>query len=290
MRVASSYGFNASAVAFGGVIKPPKVKKSKSIRGVGSVALAPAGGISEAFTKRYREDGISFRNALSKVEGVVESDTIFTTTSTVSLEKLDVFGRVKCEAMEAVIKSRRTAGEPDPVFTISAFFEGLCVADADVKTPLNFGLFKQIPTYSRFVEFFSDLENMRKFGKSFGWLKEGEEPDTDMIAAARNDPAALTEPIRCSLLTTNVVKENDETFKQDGYTLIVKGFGKIHLAEVLIKPSLRRINMLRLEVQKPGTDGTTTRKSAAAARGGTGDEYSATYCSGEGNGSNSFPP
>lgn len=287
MKVASSYGFNASAVAFGGVIKAPRAKKSKPIRGIASVALAPAGGIGESFTKRFNEDGIRFRNALSRVEGSIDGDT-YVTTATVSLEKLDIFGRVKCEGMEAVITSRRTGGDPDSAFTIKASFDALRIDDGNVKPPLNVTLFRKVPTYRQFVEFFSDEKNMLQFAPAFGWLGEGEKPDMKMIAMARTDPALLTDPIRCSLLTSRI--DADTAFRQDGYTLLLDGFGKIHIAEVLVKPSLRRINMLRLEVRKPG-DIRTGGKALLAARGGsTGDEYTATVASGEGNGSQTFPP
>jgi hypothetical protein len=293
MSVASSFGFNASAVAFGGRIKSASERKTKPIQGkVPSVALAPAGGRVEQRCKGYNRDGVRFGEALTVVEGCVEDDSIYTTTVSMHLERLNVFDRVTADRIEAVITSQRGLSQKnaDSVFTIDAKFTNLKVAGASVQPPLNLSLFRrEIPTYRQFVEFFSQEANMEKFGRRFGWNLEDESETSPiaMIKAARAGTGlTATDPIRCSLVTDPIAG-----FDQDGYTLVIDDQNKVHLAEVLIKPGLRRLNMLRIEMTKPPKKRFGHFAAAGASREGIGDdEYDATFVSGEGNGSNSYPP
>jgi hypothetical protein len=294
---AGSFGFNASAVAFGGVIKPTRGKKTKPIQGrfqPPSVALSSAGGRYEQRLKKYDDDGIKFRNAETLVEGVIESDTIFTTTATSHLEDLDVFGGlVTADAITSTIRSQRnTRKDDDSIFTIDAKFHNLRIDGAKVNPTLDLSLFKRVPTYKQFVSFFSQLENMEEFAPRFGWKREGEDT-AELFQSAVAASLASPEPIRCSLVTSRVDK--GMSFTQDGYSLTLPEVGRIHLAEVLVKPALRRINMLRIELRKPERSarpsrGTTARTSSLAARRAGSDEYTATFVSGEGNGSQSIPP
>lgn len=292
---ATVYGFNASAVAFGGLIKEPQLCKSRGIDGVATVALSPTGGVSSSSKAIYDEDGISFCNAETRVEGTVEDERFYTTTTTVQLEKLNIFGRVKADFIQSVVQSRRDVQEKDACFTMRATFAGLRIVDDEVRPPLNFSLFEQVPTYDQFIEFFADEERMAEYAPKFGWLTPYGAEDMEMIRRARATMTAAARPIRCSLLTTEIATP-DTCFTQDGYTLNVPGFGKIHLAEVMIKPGLRRLNMLRLEITKPQDllGGVAGPMFALAARE-DGHEppppvYNATVCSGEGNGSSSYPP
>jgi len=284
MQTEKVFGFNASAIAFGGLIRPAgKGKKSKAIKGMASAALSPTGGIGESIVKRYNEDGISFRDAVTTVEGSVERG-IYKTIATVQMERLSIFDRVKCDAMQAILQSRRDQDNEDASFTIQAKFEGLRIDRSDVKPPLNFTLFKRVPTYADFIRFFSDENHVREFGPAFGWMNEGEDAhEIQTIQLAQKGDVAAYRPIRCSLLTSRV----DTTFTQDGYSLKIPGFGRIHLAEVLVKPGRRRINMLRIEAFKAGSPSRSAREETVTT---TGDTYDATFCSGEGNGSNSYPP
>lgn len=288
MSVARSFGFNASAVAFGGLIKPPNEKKTKAIKGLApSVSLSPAGGFVESFVRSYKEDGISFKGARTIVEGTVESDEIFTTTTTVEMEKLNVFGRLKADALYTQIQSRRILGDSDSSFVIKATIEGLRIDEDAVRVPLNISLFRKIPTYREFIAYFSSAANMDEYGEAFGWnMSAGPRAVASLIAGVKD---GTLEPIRCSLLTSKIDRKKD--FKQDGYSLDIPNFGRVHLAEVLVKHGRRRVNLIRLEdVIKPGRPTKVVAKALRAAREGTTDTYDATICSGEGNGSQTFPP
>lgn len=305
MEEPTVYGFNASAVAFGGLIKEPLTCRTKGIDGVASVALSPNGGISRACQADYNDDGISFCNAETTVEGTVEDDRFYTTTTTVQLENLNIFGRVKADFIQSIVRSRRDVLAKDACFTMHATFQGLRIVDEVVQPPLDFELFEQVPTYDEFLKYFEDEEKMSKYGPSFGWLTEAAAANRAMVLSARATMTAAARPIRCSLLTTKLATTENTPFTQAGYTLNVPGFGNIHLAEVMIKPGLRRLNMLRLEITKPlaisrpqdllDLQGGVARPFAFVA---TDDEtppppppvYNATVCSGEGNGSSSYPP
>lgn len=289
MSVASSFGFNASAVAFGGLIKPPNEKKTKAIKGnAPSVSLSPAGGFVESFVPSYKEDGISFKGARTIVEGTVESDEIYTTTTTVELEKLNVFGVLKADALFTQIQSRRVLSESDSSFTIKATIEGLRIDGDTVKVPLNISLFRKIPTYREFIAFFAKESNLIEFGEKFGWnMSAGPARVASLIAGAKD---GAQEPIRCSLLTSKI--DHKKGFTQDGYAIDIPNFGRVHIAEVLVKHGRRRVNLIRLEdVTKPGRATEVVAKAMRASREGSDtDTYDATICSGEGNGSNNFPP
>lgn len=296
--VARSFGFNASAVAFGGLIKPRAEKKTVPIKAKKqppNVALSPAGGRVESALGRYNNDGIKFQNARTIVDGTVESDTLFTTYTTTAiseLECLDVFGIVTADRITSMIRSQRNVSkdapkDEDSIFTIEATFHNLKIVGAKVNPPLDLKLFRQVPTYQQFISFFSEQENMENFAPKFGWQMRGESAAQLMAAATA---LASAEPIRCSLVTSRV--DEGASFTQDGYSLILPdSLGTVHLAEVLVKPGLRRVNMLRFELQKPRRGRPAPgRRSLLADRSSPDDTYNATICSGEGNGSLSIPP
>jgi hypothetical protein len=133
---------------------------------------------------------------------------------------------------------------------------------------------------------------MKRFAPSFGWNpadKSAESAAALIAAATAGQPLASPEPIRCSLVTERVVEDGGQEFRQDGYSLVLEGVGTVHLAEMLIKPGLRRINMLRIELRKSSLKRPSARGGFRASADRDGETYNATVCSGEGNGSNSYP-
>jgi len=299
MSSAQSFGFNASAVAFGGLVTTPTRDGNghRPIKAAPSVALAPSGGdaLSELKGDYKGEKGIAFHNSYTRVTGSVDGD-IYETVVRVGLKGLDIFGRVRARSMAAVLISRHDTKSGDSSFTIEADIRGLEIAGDGVKAPLDFDLFTKVPTYKDFVAFFSKPKNMDVYAPKFGWNDPGGSSPAAMMAAFTSGaPLASIEPIRCSLLTERI--DDGAPFRQEGYSLILPDGGTVHIAEVLVKPGRRRLNMLRVELPKPtprnsrkAQRSTTTRAGAADEAGVlSGDTYNATVCSGEGNGSQSFP-
>jgi len=88
---------------------------------------------------------------------------------------------------------------------------------------------------------------------------------------------------------------------QNGFHVDVKGIGRAHLAEVLIKPGRRRLTLMRLELSgrtmpHMGSDGADLATAAAQTkdavlltRSGPGGDGSMSVGSVEGNGTNTWP-
>ena len=126
-------------------------------------------------------------------------------------------------------------------------------------------------------------------------------------------PRRCTTGIRASLLrrTTPALAPGEiNGITRRGYTIEVAGFGLIHLGEVLLKAGRRRVNLLRVELNKtldnkvmvtaPLAEAGGAPRLVAAAMdtgaepialvaesGGSGGTY--TFASGEGNGTDFVP-
>jgi hypothetical protein len=300
--VAQGFGFNASAVVFGGLVTTPS-NEHRPIKSAPSVALAPSGGdaVSEMASAYTREPGIRFHHSYTGVTGsVLEAGKVHQTVVRVGLRDLNIFGLVKAERIDATLTSTHDASG-DSSFTILASFKRLEIAGDGITAPLDFELFSKVPTYKEFVDFFLDPGHMETYATKFGWdVDSGRSSTAAMLAAFKaGDPLPSPEPIRCSLVTKPVVAGTDVTeLRQQGYSLLLpRGLGTVHLAEVLVKPGRRRLNMLRVELPRPSSAVMrVVRKSGFArlsddsALTASSETYSATVCSGEGNGSSTFPP
>ena len=155
---AETFGFNASAVAFGGLIAPPEGRKviSRPINAVGAVALAPTGGFNQELVEEYDEHGVKIGFARTAVRGEQLTANTFRTTTTLIMQGLDLPGLLHVDTMAAEIVSERRLGrqpDPDARFTITASIAGLKIATNVFKAPaLDLTVFREGNTYDSLVE------------------------------------------------------------------------------------------------------------------------------------------
>lgn len=298
------FGFHASAVAFGGVIRSSNTDAGRPVY-AGSVALAPVGGKDGDDVPEFSEEGISFINGKTTVSGV-RNENKFTTTTTVSLDDLDIYGTVKVGHMHAVIQSVRDLDDRkvnEPKFSFEAAIEGLVIDGTKYeKAPLDLKFFsEEVPTYADFLQYFKRSlprkVREKKFDR-FGWTSDENRDSGERILKALNDVADGLRPpleaVRATLLG-NPSRPGRSKYPQKGYTIhLPNGRGKIHLAEVVMKPGLRTLNLLRIELKKPAIvsprpGGREGVRAMAASREAFQTLY-ATSGTGSTNGTNSYPP
>jgi hypothetical protein len=287
------YVFNASAIGLGGILTSPK---RKVIPSLASVALAPTGGEGASIVTNYDDgDGISFDRAETRVWGSSHNGNIYATRADVILNNLDVFSQLQVESMWASVTSIREVLENGDVldrkFTFQAEFLGVRVNGKEIDVPVDTTVFDENASYEKFVDALGS-DKMADYRKMIGI-----DDATQMIVKSQRgrgieDESLSARTIRCTAMAPR---------GQSGFHVDVKGIGRAHLAEVLIKPGRRRLTLMRLELTgrtmpHMGSDGADlataaaqTRDAVLLTRSGPGGDGSMSVGSVEGNGTNTWP-
>ncbi len=315
------FSFHANTLAFGGQIEPaggrPRYLSSQA-----SVTLPPTGGVGEAVSGPYDNEGVSYLSARSYVTGSAFGDSAYNTYANVTVNDLDIQGRIQVQVLNTTVTSlnRRDAdgciGESRIAF--DANIVGLVIDGNLIDVEFNPEPFRRYGTFDEFVRAFPAMvpDEAKALIEAYNWpLDEcqsvGEEASGKVMRY--HVPRRCTTGIRASLLRSTYPKlapGEINGITRRGYTIEVAGFGLIHLGEVLLKAGRRRINLMRVELGKtfdgapflsaPLTDGGGAPRLVAAAldngpepialvaetHGGRGTY---TLASGEGNGTDFLP-
>jgi hypothetical protein len=284
------YVFNASAIGLGGVLTTPK---RKIIPSLASVHLAPTGGEGSACVTNYDDgDGISFDRAETRVWGSSHSGNIYATRADVMVNNLDVFNQLQVESMWASVTSIREVQDNGDVldrrFTFQAEFLGVRVNGREIDVPVDMKPFDDNASYDDFLNALGTAE-MSDYRKLIGI---DEEASQSLLQSRRAAYPANPLTIRCTGLSPKGKTE------EGGFHVKVRGLGKAHLAEALIKPGHRRLTLLRLELTEPtmrriASDSglsSLANDSVMLSQSLTGGSGSMSVGSVEGNGTNSWPP
>jgi len=281
------YVFNASAIGLGGVLTTPR---RKVIPSLASVHLAPTGGEGSAIVTNYDEgDGITFDRAETRVWGSSHSGNIYATRADVMVNNLDVFHQLQVESMWASVTSIREVLENGDVldrrFTFQAEYLGVRVNGREIDVPVDTKVFDDNASYDDFLNALGTAE-MSDYRKLIGI---DEAASQSLKRSDGSEKPANPKTIRCTALSPKVKKDDD------GFHVKVRGLGKAHLAEVLIKPGHRRLTLLRLELTEPVmrpfdsfAERSLTTDSVMLTSAMTNGSMS--VASVEGNGTNSWPP
>ena len=315
-----AFAFHANTLAFGGQIDEPG--NTKVLPSQASVTLPPTGGFGEASTGRVVQDDITFESSRSTVTGSTALDhdgnTTYFTFANVSVYQLDIGGRIQAAVLNSTVTSKNQR-EDDYVgesrISLGAEIVGLVIDGHAIDVDFDPEPFRRHGTFSEFVSSFTTKteEEVKAFAEASNW------PLADCVTVVEENgvetkkfhiPRRCTTGIRASLLrsTTPLLTPGEiPGITRRGYTIEVAEFGLIHLGEVLLKAGRRRINVLRVELNKT-LDGTPMvraalpdaggepRLAAAAFRGAPepftlvgagGGGY--TFASGEGNGTDFLP-
>jgi hypothetical protein len=284
------YVFNASAIGLGGVLASPK---RKIIPSLASVALAPTGGEGSGLVTNYDDgDGISFDSAETRVFGTGQGNDTYFTRADVMINNLNVFNQLQVASMWASVTSIRqvdpaTGNVTDKTFAFQAEFLGVRVNGEEIDVPVDTKVFDDNPSYDGFVKALGSAD-MADYRKLIGL--DTSDAKTLVRSPRANGDAADLRTICCTAVSPHGPKG------PNGFHVPIKGLGKAHLAEALVKQGRRRLTLLRLELDPRGfahigSDDTPKlmMKDVVLLSRGPGGDGSMTVGSVEGNGTYTVP-
>jgi hypothetical protein len=241
------FSFNANTLAIGGQIE--KSGNRKLLPSEGSVTLPQEGGFGESTICDYREEGISFLRAESRVFGSTFKNKLFKTFANVTVYGLDLDGRVQVDVLSASITSineRVNGCGGESRISFDASIVGLVIdghpynIEFDTKPYLDNG------TFSEFTEAIARMTaaEVEEKARAYNWS----------IDECRTDgrfhvPQRCQNAIRASIVSniTSALTGEKPALRQQGFTIEVPNFGVLHLGEVMLTIGKRGINLLRVE-------------------------------------------
>jgi hypothetical protein len=219
---APSFAFHAQAIGLSAALYKPCCE---NIPGQASVSLSQTGGETYSVIRDFNWKGlISFDEASAYVTGSIDHGSR-NTLSTVTVRNLNVANMVHADLVVARVSSRHDPGSPEGQITFAgSMIRNLTIAGETVDVAFDTRPFTALPTYSEFAK---NLD-------SVGATNPRRSPYSELITAS-----LVSEPIECNAGDC------------DGYTVNIPEFGTIYIAQVIIKPSYRRVSMLRFELGCP---------------------------------------
>lgn len=276
------FAYHANAVAFGASIVKPTCD---IIPSQASAVLCPSGGEASAIVRNFDYKGIiSFDEAKSYVagsfEGVEDKDGhktgAYNTLATTTIRNLNIANMLHVELIVARVSSKHsvvdgTVDEEGEITFDGSLMEGLRIGGVKGDITLDPKVFSDYPTFDTFVGGFpsdprfkakSDLfwtDPMSKAAITGAQVATGTERGKRPVPSPGPVvPQPCRGVINASLLdsiTHRIDPRDPNSSKQhiyrDGYGVVVREFGRVNLAEVLMKRGQRRLNMVRLDLGCP---------------------------------------
>jgi hypothetical protein len=243
-----SYAYHANALGIGGVITSPT---RKVIPSLAATVLAPTGGMGSSVVTDYNQHGVSFTTAYSMVRGDETADGNFRTEAEVTIDNLDVKGKLHVDRMRATVTSLRLPTESEARITFHAEYAGFYIGGEKVLPDVDLDLFTNYPTYDQFLG--EVAYNRDKYKELFGWNDQEVPEVDDQIKTALSPPSSPVGPNPLTSLRASMLRgvTTSADIERKGNVLRVPGFGKVRLAEVLLKPGRRRLTLLQLDLDRP---------------------------------------
>ena len=271
------FAFHASALGAGGLIQRGNV--TTTIRSLASSTLAHTGGEGRSVVSDFDSEELGFSYAETRVFGRHHRDEKkkdrFTTSTYVFMRDLHIFDRVTVSRMGATLTSERGLDDDeDSEFEYEFSFTGIRVDGIEVEA-LEDNSMKSVKRYSDLDTILSGDERKVKAGGLVPC------PNTKDLAARfhARDVAALQGELRNRRPVQGSVVENLKGTRgqKQHHKLVVPGLGVLIFGEFLLRPGLRRLTLIRVELGDPPT-------AAFAIAGRTSPGGSMTIASVEGNG------
>lgn len=240
----STFHYHACAHAFSGHFKRPF---EHQIDVQAASALPITGGHGQARVENFQfREFLSFRKGITHVSGAeqIEEENgvkvkTHNTLVTSTVEGLNLLDVVTADRIVARLYSKHREGEAEGTFNmIGSRFEGLRIADCDVKVELDLGLMEKVATYQKALE---------EFDKKGDFHTIASNPFKD-----RGKELLVEKPKQCGAILCSCVKEIKTPCP--GVTRVghhgfhVQGFGTIFLGEVVISHATRTLTMIRFEI------------------------------------------
>jgi hypothetical protein len=217
------YLFDANAIGLAGFFTRPF---QDVIQPKASVTLASVGGYDRARTEAFNlREIVSIRSARADTTGSLVEEARVTTAKAV-VEGLNILDIVTADRVVAILSGEHRRGDAESRIRVAGtHFENLRIYGRPVDLDLETLLFDKHSTLS-------DLER----------LYSRERPRSLPIVSLRE-----------GAYRTSLARYHPEGpgWRQNGLAIEVPDFGRIYLAELIVKSSYRRLNMLRLELGSP---------------------------------------
>ncbi len=216
-----SFAFHAQAIGLSASLYKPCCE---NIPGQASVSLSQTGGETYSVIRDFNWKGlITFDEASAYVTGSVDHGSR-NTLSTVTVRNLNVANMVHADIVVARVSSRHDPGAPEGEITFAgSMIRNLTIAGETIDVAFDTKPFSEQPTYAGFVANIDSLQSVSPLRSRSG----------DNLTAS---------------LAQNVVCRYGEC---DKYAVEIPEFGTIYIAQVIMKPSYRRVSMLRFELGCP---------------------------------------
>ena len=237
------FGYHAQSVGLAASLTRPS---QEIIPSLGMASLSVNGGESYSTVQSYDWNGkglITFDGMSAYATGNFDPSATndhgevvgaYNTLSTVSVTNLSIGYMVHADLVVARITSKHLVGDPEGQITFEgSLIRNLVVNGLPVDITLDHGRFTANPTYAKFEN--QCVDGLRRGAAQF--VATSDQPGE----AGFHDPE--NKVISCSLAS----KVGDE----ESFIIPVEGFGKIYVGQVIMKPSYRRISMLRFELGSP---------------------------------------
>lgn len=233
--MARRFLYNASAAGFCARLRAP-IQQDTGV--LAASALSVSGGHCSAREENVRIGEIASVGAVStQVTGIFSAEKqAWETLSMATVEKLNILDVVTVDRISVRVVSHYPAKASEPsILPLGTAFENLRVAGSPVKVTLDTGFFSELSTWKE--------------------LRAKVETDPALykrIAASGEDPKTGLEKglMMCSLAGKIEADSGGVTVGEDG-VIDIPHFGRLHLAEFLMTPSMRRITMLRVTLGCP---------------------------------------
>ena len=201
-------------------------------------ALSVSGGHCSARVENVRIGEYVSVGAVSTQTGgfYSEGKRAWETFSRATIEKLNVLDVVTADRISVNLVSHHPVDASESSITpLAANFDNLRVAGCPVNVHIDLGLFSKLGSWSQLR---GKVDSDQEFSRR--------------IAAFGEDPKAGLEKglIMCSLAGRIEIDCGDFKVGDDG-SIDIPSFGKLHLAEFVMSPRLRRITMMRMTLGCP---------------------------------------
>ncbi|MEA2417398.1 MAG: hypothetical protein QOI58_4055 [Thermoanaerobaculia bacterium] len=267
---ASSFAFNASALAFGGRIQQPSCSVIPS---QGSVFLAPSGGEGYETIRNFDYKGIiTFDEASVYVAGS-EHGNIRNTLASVTIKNLNVLNLFHAESLSSRVSSRHVMGEDEGEITFQGTsIENLRIGGRQVTVKLDHDFYSLYPTHAELTKMMAQpLENGDESKQSIALQARDGSIHGSLVGSIGGDIPVFNEtPVEAPTALTDPKNPKDPKYQEyqdylkyrkdmrckhpiyrNGNVVTVAEFGSIKIGELIIKPGERRLNLLRFQFGCP---------------------------------------
>lgn len=254
----SRFHYQGHAIGAGGRLLKPYWE---NIEIQASCALSPIGGYGTArSTMFHHRDILHFDLAHSEVTGgnvAEQGETpVYQMSARSIVERLNILSTVTAQSLVANLVSTHIGGGHEPVIKFAGTrFEDLQICGDPVKVDLAVDLLDEYPTHEQARKAYRKDKKFRKFFDK-ATLKGKLEKAPKRVRQWFHTPAAndAEMPHTNGVTTLSLVrglKTKSRKLQCWGNVIYIEGFGTIHLAELHLSKSTRRLTMIRVNLGSP---------------------------------------